>query len=171
MYVDTLNDIFFNAVARNLPRVSTFKQGGKWLETASQELYRQVAAVARSLQAWGLKRGDHLAILSENRPEWQIADFACLLLGIVDVPIYATLPADQIIYLLNNSEARAIFVSTHEQLQKVLQIRQQTKIEKIVLMEDSEHSEAIPFRSLIVNAPLGRDAALDTIGEASSPDD
>ncbi len=137
MKLETLNDIFFNAVAANLPRILTYKQGGQWKDISSQELYRQVTAVARALQAWGLGRGDHVAILSENRPEWQIADFACLLLGIVDVPIYATLPADQIIYLLNNSEARAIFVSTQEQLQKVLQIRQQTKIEKIVLMEDA----------------------------------
>ncbi|HTD21205.1 MAG TPA: long-chain fatty acid--CoA ligase [Terriglobales bacterium] len=171
MKLETLNDIFFNSVARNLPRVMTFKQGGQWINISSQELYRQVAGVARSLQAWGLGKGDHVAILSENRPEWPIADFACLLLGIVDVPIYATLPADQIVYLLNNSEARAIFVSTKEQLQKVLQIRAQTRIEKIVLMEDSEHSEAIPFRSLIANAPPERDPALDAIGEAIKPDD
>ncbi len=171
MKLETLNDIFFNVVASNLPRVLTYKQGGQWKDISSQELYRQVTAVARALQAWGLGRGDHVAILSENRPEWQIADFACLLLGIVDVPIYATLPADQIIYLLNNSEARAIFVSTQEQLQKVLQIRQQTKIEKIVLMEDAPQSEAVPFRSLIANAPAGRDAALDAIGHAIKPDD
>ncbi len=171
MKLETLNDIFFNVVASNLPRVLTYKQGGQWKDISSQELYRQVTAVARALQAWGLGRGDHVAILSENRPEWQIADFACLLLGIVDVPIYATLPADQIIYLLNNSEARAIFVSTQEQLQKVLQIRQQTKIEKIVLMEDGPQSEAVPFHSLIANAPRERDAALDAIGHAIKPDD
>ncbi len=171
MKLETLNDIFFNAVAANLPRILTYKQGGQWKDISSQELYRQVTAVARALQAWGLSRGDHVAILSENRPEWQIADFACLLLGIVDVPIYATLPADQIIYLLNNSEARAIFVSTQEQLQKVLQIRQQTKIEKIVLMEDGPQSEAVPFHSLIANAPRERDAALDAIGHAIKPDD
>src|SRR5215467_11666062 len=114
MKLETLNDIFYNSVARNLPRVMTFKQAGQWTDISSQELYRQVAGVARSLQSWGLKKGDHVAILSENRPEWQIADFACLMLGIVDVPIYATLPADQIVYLLTNSEARAVFVSTHD---------------------------------------------------------
>src|SRR5260370_41265184 len=79
-------------------------------------------------------------------------------------------PTNLISYRRNNSESRVNFVATHEQLEKVLQIRQQTKIEKIVLMEDSEHSEAIPFRSLIVNAPPGRDAALDAIGEAHKPD-
>src|SRR5689334_19086394 len=105
MKLETITDIFFNAVAYNLPRVMTYKQGGSWTDISSQELYRQVAGVARALQSWGFRKGDHVAILSENRPEWQIADFACLLLGVVDVPIYATLPADQIVYLLNNSEA------------------------------------------------------------------
>src|SRR5579859_622748 len=171
MKLETLNDIFFNSVNSNLPRVMTYRQGGRWLNISSQELYRQVSAVARALQSWGLGKGDHVAILSENRPEWQIADFACLLLGIVDVPIYATLPADQIIYLLNNSEARAIFVSTQEQLQKVLQIRQHTKIQKIVLMDDSSQGDAIPFRSLIANAPATRVPALDSIAQAIKPDD
>ncbi|HZR30014.1 MAG TPA: long-chain fatty acid--CoA ligase [Terriglobales bacterium] len=171
MKLETLNDIFFNSVAGNHSRVMTYRQGGRWLNISSQELYRQVTAVARALQSWGFGKGDHVAILSENRPEWQIADFACLLLGIVDVPIYATLPADQIIYLLNNSEARAIFVSTEEQLQKVLQVRSQTNIEKIVLMDDVPRTEAVSFRSLIANAPAGRDAGLDAIAQAIKPDD
>ena len=171
MKLETLNDIFFNSVTSNHPRVMTYRQEGRWLNISSQELYRQAAAVARALQSWGLGKGDHVAILSENRTEWQIADFACLLLGIVDVPIYATLPADQIIYLLNNSEARAIFVSTQEQLQKVLQVRSQTKIEKIVLMDDVPRSEAVSFHSLIANAPADRDAALDSIAQAITADD
>jgi long-chain acyl-CoA synthetase len=150
----------------------TYKQGGMWIDISSEELYRQVAAVARALQSWGFKKGDHVAILSENRPEWPITDFACLLLGIVDVPIYATLPADQIIYLLNNSEARAIFISTHEQLEKILHIQGQTTIEKIVLMDDAkEQSDIVSFRSLVADAPAGRDAALDAIGESIKPDD
>jgi long-chain acyl-CoA synthetase len=172
MKLETITDIFFNAVAYNLPRILTSKQGGKWIDISSAELYRQVAAVARALQSWGFRKGDHVAILSENRAEWQIADFACLLLGIVDVPIYATLPADQIVYLLNNSEARAIFVSTQEQLQKVLQVRQQTKIEKIILMDETKgQNEVVSFHSLIANAPPGRDAALDAIGQSIGPDD
>ena len=55
--------------------------------------------------------GDRVAILSENRPEWAIADYACLMCGIADVPIYPTLPAEQIAYILRDSGAVAIFVS------------------------------------------------------------
>src|SRR5262245_1073835 len=174
MKLETITDIFFNTLAYNLPRVMTCKQGGEWINISSQELYRQVAAVARALQSWGFKKGDHVAILSENRPDGQIDDFACLRLGIADVHTYSSLPAYPILYLLANSEDRAVFVSTHEQLQKVLQIRRQTKIEKIILMDDShskDQDDIISLRNLIANAPAGPDAALDAIGKSIKPDD
>ena len=171
MKLETLNDIFFNCVSRNHPRVMSYKRGQAWVDISSQEFYRQVAAVSRALQKWGLKKGDHVAILSENRPEWQIADFACLLLGIIDVPIYATLPADQIVYLLQDSGARAIFVSTREQLRKIEQIRPQTSLEKVVLMDDEPDSGAISFRSLLADAPDARDNAIDAFARAIKPDD
>ena len=75
--------------------------------------------------------GDRVAILSENRPEWTIADFASLLLGAVTVPIYATLTAEQTAYILQGFGARVVFVSSETQLQKVLSIRDQTALEKL----------------------------------------
>ena len=57
-------------------------------------------------------------ILSENRPEWAIADFACLTAGMADVPIYPTLPAEQMVHILNDSGAVVMFVSTPEQAAK-----------------------------------------------------
>ena len=91
-----------------------------------------------ALRKWGVGRGDRVAILSENRPEWTIADFASLLLGAVTVPIYATLTAEQTAYILRDSGARVIFVSSETQLQKVLSIRDQTLLEKIVVMDAAE---------------------------------
>ena len=76
---------------------------------------RGAAALARS----GLKRGDRAAILSENRAEWALADWACLCAGVVDVPIYSTLPAYQVAYILEDSGAALVFVSDAEQLEKV----------------------------------------------------
>ncbi|HYW06543.1 MAG TPA: long-chain fatty acid--CoA ligase, partial [Longimicrobium sp.] len=67
--------------------------------------------------------GDRVALLSENRPEWAIADYAITGMGAVDVPVYPTLPANQIAYILKDSGARAILVSTREQLAKILEIR------------------------------------------------
>ncbi|MDE2874792.1 MAG: long-chain fatty acid--CoA ligase [Gemmatimonadota bacterium] len=76
---------------------------------------RGAAALARS----GLKRGDRAAILSENRAEWALADWSCLCAGVVDVPIYSTLPAYQVAYILEDSGAALVFVSDAEQLEKV----------------------------------------------------
>ena len=76
---------------------------------------RGAAALARS----GLKRGDRAAILSENRIEWALADWSCLCAGVVDVPIYSTLPAYQVAYILEDSGAALVFVSDAEQLEKV----------------------------------------------------
>src|SRR6185312_1974471 len=104
-------------VERQHARVMLEQLGDEWVPISSDALRRRVAAVAGGLQKWGIGRGDRVAILSENRPEWTIADFASLLLGAVTVPIYATLTADQTAYILRDSGARVIFVSSEIQLQ------------------------------------------------------
>ena len=135
MSLRTLNDVFFAVVERQHPKVMLQQLGEEWVPISSDTLRRRVAAVAGALQRWGIGRGDRVAILSENRPEWTIADFASLLLGAVTVPIYATLTADQTAYILRDSGARVVFVSTDTQLQKVLSIRDQTALEKLVVMD------------------------------------
>src|SRR2546430_17416393 len=91
----TLNDIFFSAVDRDESRVMMRKPTAQWASLPSRDLYKQVVGLSRALLGRGLKRGDRVAILSENRPEWAIADFACLLLGVITVPIYTTLTEEQ----------------------------------------------------------------------------
>ncbi|MEO7362637.1 MAG: long-chain fatty acid--CoA ligase, partial [Gemmatimonadaceae bacterium] len=75
----------------------------------------------------GIKQGDRVGLLSENRPEWPIIDYACICSSLTDVPIYPTLPAEQIPYLLNDSGARALFVSTSEQARKISSVRSQAR--------------------------------------------
>jgi len=112
MEIKTLVDIFFTSIAHDMERHVLFKREKGWEVTSSRQLYGYVVALARVLKQWGINKGDRVAILSENRPEWMIADYACVTSGIVDVPIYATLTAQQTLYLLQNSRARVIFVST-----------------------------------------------------------
>ena len=112
MSLVTLNDIFFTAAERNLDQAMLYREAGKWLPISSSSLRRNVAATVQALQEWGIKKGDRVAILSENRPEWSIADFAILLLGAVTVPVYATLTPEQTAYTLSDSGATVIFVST-----------------------------------------------------------
>jgi len=144
--ISTINDIFFAAVARDLDRMMLYREAGKWLPVTSREFGLSVARTARALHAWGVRPGDRIAILSENRPEWPIADMASLLLGAVTVPLYTTLTAEQTAFVLNDAGCRAIFLSSDQQLHKVLSILPDTKIEKLVVMDAVEFvGDLAPF--------------------------
>src|SRR5579864_4383413 len=168
---NTINEIFFGIVDSNRDRVMTYKQTVKWIPIASRELYRDAVGVARTLANWGIQRGDRIAILSENRPEWALADFGAMLLGAVVVPIYTTLTAEQTAYLLKDSGARVIFLSTAEQLKKFLEIRHETQVEKAVIMDYVGITEAIPMHRLMHEGPLTRDPDLDARAKSIGPGD
>jgi long-chain acyl-CoA synthetase len=120
--VSTLVELFFDAVDRHGERPAL--QHLSTPTTLTNISYREVAALAKrvaaALEARGLVRGDRAAILAENRPEWSIADWGCLCAGVLDVPIYTTLTAPQVGYLLEDSGAKLVFASTPEQADKAL---------------------------------------------------
>jgi long-chain acyl-CoA synthetase len=171
MEAKTLVDVFFASVGYNLDHHVTYKSGGNWKSISSRQYYGYVAGVSRALQQWGIQRGDRVAILSENRPEWMIIDFACVTSGIIDVPVYTTLTAEQTLYLLQNSGARAIFVSNLEQLRKIQSIQKQTKLEKIVAMDDVQEPDVIPLWSILKSASLEVDTVFDEKARTVQPDD
>ncbi|CAN5639268.1 hypothetical protein BH23GEM1_BH23GEM1_02490 [soil metagenome] len=119
----TLNELFFTALERDLPDALRFKRGASWIPISHPELVARVRRAARGLRSLGASAGDRVALLSENRPEWAIADYACLTARLIDVPVYPTLPAEQVIHVLRDSGAIAIFVSTTEQAGKIEAIR------------------------------------------------
>ena len=189
MSIATLNDIFFAAVARKLERAMLHREAGAWLPVSSQEFGRSTVRTARALREWGIRKGDRVAILSENRPEWPIADMATLLLGAVTVPLYTTLTPEQTAFVLSDSGCRAIFVSSELLLRKVLSIVSQTKIEKVVVMDRVElasHASSTPAGSVVRMADLGNpqsesqseskteseiDPAIEAQARAIRPDD
>ena len=126
MTLHTLNDILPTVCKNARERVMLQRQISGWVPLSSAQIYRSTVGVARALESWGIGQGDRVAILSENRPEWTITDFAVLAIGAVTVPIYSTLTSEQTSYILNDSGARAIAVSSRSQLEKVLTIRQHT---------------------------------------------
>ncbi len=120
----TINQLFFEAIERfDRPDALQFKAAGKYHPISHREIAERVRRVAFGLRASGVARGDRVAILSENRPEWAIADYACLTSGLTDVPIYPTLPSEQIAYILKDAGAVAVFVSTAAQAAKISEIR------------------------------------------------
>lgn len=171
METRTLADIFFASVGHDLEQHVMFKRGDRWQSISSRKYYGYVVGIAHALKQWGLSRGDRVAILSENRPEWMIADFACVCSGLADVPIYSTLTADQTAYLLRHSGARVAFVSTEEQLRKVQAIQSQTSVEKIVVMDDGRDVNVVRMWPILEQASQARDAEFDAQAHQTQPDD
>ncbi|HYP28644.1 MAG TPA: long-chain fatty acid--CoA ligase [Blastocatellia bacterium] len=108
----TLNELFNRAVERYRgSEFLRFRQGDGWRSLSYGDVARRVRELALGLYGLGFRRGDKLALWSENRPEWNLADLSSLAIGAVDVPIYSTQARAQVEYILINSGARAIFVS------------------------------------------------------------
>jgi long-chain acyl-CoA synthetase len=156
----TLTQLFVEAVdSHDLPKALQVKVGGVYQPISHRTLAERVRHVAFGLRALGVARADRVAILSENRPEWAIADYACLMAGMTDVPIYPTLPAEQIAYILRDSAVVAIFVSTAEQSAKIAEIREQLPaLKHVITFEDA----MVPGSTLTMAAVEARGAAAMT---------
>lgn len=172
IHPETLNDVFSAIVERALPQTMMSRVDAQWVPISAQQLHQSVMSTARALRDWGIEKGNRVAILSENRPEWAIADFASLQLGAVVVPIYATLNAQQVAYILSDSGAKVVFVSTEEALSKVLQVKNQTALEQIVVMDQLEGSGAVPMCLVTSKSPPTRDdPEIAALAQSVTPDD
>jgi long-chain acyl-CoA synthetase len=121
----TLTQLFFTAVDRHagLPAAFRSKVSGAWVPISHRAAAERVQAIALGLRELGVRPGDRVALISENRPEWALTDYACLVARAADVPIYPTLTTKQTEYILRDSEAVAVFCSTAAQLAKVLEVK------------------------------------------------
>src|SRR5258706_2692789 len=108
----TLAAFCLEAIARhNKPDAVSEKRGDEWVRISGEEFVRRVRHIALGLSDLGIHPGDRVALISENRPEWSIADLALLSIGAVTVPIYTTQAVDQIQFILTDSGARALMIS------------------------------------------------------------
>ncbi|HVB40005.1 MAG TPA: long-chain fatty acid--CoA ligase [Terriglobales bacterium] len=120
--LNSLNDLLLWAREDGAAPRLGWKANGAWTTMTAAELYRRARALASALAAGGVAPGERVAILSESRPEWLIADFGCLAAGVIDVPIYPTLTAAQISHILGDSGACGVFASSREQVAKLCEI-------------------------------------------------
>lgn len=168
----TLNEIFFGAMDRNASRPVAMrsKQADRWVDISFAETLERVRCIAAGLRELGVKPGSNVAILSENRPEWAMVDFACLTTRCADVPIYPTLPAGQVSYILRDSGAVAIFVSSRQQLEKILAIRNPDvtpALRHIIAMDaDASGPGVMPFGDLLQRGKAALDKYPDWRTEA-----
>jgi long-chain acyl-CoA synthetase len=121
----TLSQLFLDAVAKHdKPDALQVKVQGTYRPIASRELADRVRRVALGLSDLGVAPGDRVAIFSENRPEWAIADYACVTSCVTDVPLYPNLPPEQAAYILKDAGAVALFVSDVAQAAKIVAVRE-----------------------------------------------
>jgi long-chain acyl-CoA synthetase len=130
----TLCEIFYHSVETyQKPVHLRFKKDGAWQDISSEEYRRAVEELSMGLRAMGVEKGDRVALLSENRPEWAFVDLATLCAAAADVPIYPSLPAAQALYILNDSQSKVLFVSNATQAKKIAEVRgQATHLQHVI---------------------------------------
>jgi long-chain acyl-CoA synthetase len=184
--VKTINDAFLQIGGRGDKVVWRWldpnAEGvGEWKPISSAEVYGRVRALAARLVAWGVVKGDRVALLSENRGEWAVTDFAALALGAVDVPLYTTLTAEQVGEMLRDCGAKVVVASSWEQVEKLRAAGELPALERVVVMDGpspqmpgAEHSIAVEsFAELIKGATAmqARDAEFDAQARMVQPED
>jgi len=135
--VSTVLILFCQQVAKYGDRVALRKKTlGRWQEISWREYGQRVREVASGLVALGLRRGECVSIIAENRPEWLYSDLGIMAAGGVTVGVYTTSSPEQCAYILNHSEARFHIVEDEEQLDKVLQVRGRLPLlERIIVID------------------------------------
>lgn len=118
-----------------------YKSQNQWVGISYKELREKVRNFAMGLLSLGLKRGDMIGILSENRPEWAMVDLAILSIGGIDVPMYPSSTANTIEYIMNDSECKAVIVSNKLQLTKVQKIQSNVKSLKYIIIFNEKDAE------------------------------
>lgn len=91
-----------------------FKESGQWKDWKVEEVISTARMLAKALLVAGLKKDDKVGLISANRPEWNLVDYACQYIGAVSVPIYPTLTEDDIAYIFNDAEVKMVFASNEE---------------------------------------------------------
>jgi long-chain acyl-CoA synthetase len=120
----TLVDVFVRGLEINRDRkaLTARRDDGAWTSLTAGQTADRVRSISNALMSGDLEPGDHVAILSNTRLEWALADWACIMSGLVVVTVYPTLPADQVLYILKDSRSKVVFVEDGDQLAKVLQV-------------------------------------------------
>ncbi|MDP8223293.1 MAG: long-chain fatty acid--CoA ligase [Candidatus Lernaella stagnicola] len=150
------------------------KIGGTWTDITWRELEEKSLAVAAGLLHLGMRKRSVAAILSHNRPDWAYVDFGCQMADVISAPIYPTNTADQVAYILRNSESEIVFLEDEAQLAKVEKSRDQLPtLRKAIITDGGEDGDFVMRLDTLMN--LGRQhmdrAAIDARWQAIDPEE
>ena len=170
--------LVLDAVTRhNKEDALNHREDGKWINIPAATFVERVKNVALGLASLGVRPGDRIALLSENRPEWSVSDLAILSLGAINVPIYTTQALDQVDYILSDSGARALFISNRRLYKHIQPVLAKRPLEHLIVFdsdvaEDVEHG--ISLEALEHNGQelaQQRPGAFDAYLQAVRPED
>src|SRR6266550_8812669 len=136
----TLTEVY-QRVARAHPKTNTlnYKRNDEWHSISAAEMLSQARRIALGLYSLGVRQGDRVALLSESRVEWVLADQGCIFAGAVGVPIYPTLTPSQAAYILKDSGARVMFVSDRAKFDEIETVLAECPaLEHVVLFESDK---------------------------------
>jgi long-chain acyl-CoA synthetase len=163
---DTIYTLIRDAARRfNMPVALAGKRDGQWRPISHERMMERVRHISLGLDSLGVRRGDRVAILSESRPEWTLVDLGTLGVGAALVPIYPTLTADQISYIVEDSGAKTLVVSSAKLFDKIAPL-----LPNLPAIENVVSIETLPADDNRPVTPLER---LEEIGERrdrESPD-
>ncbi|HEX2059051.1 MAG TPA: long-chain fatty acid--CoA ligase [Actinomycetota bacterium] len=177
MPVETLIERFQERIAAHPDSVALkYKSGGAWKDITWREYGDRVRRAGKALMAQGLKHGDKMSLLSLNRPEWHVADIACLSIGAATAPIYVTNSPEQVAYVIGHSESKVAVVENADQLQKVLKMRSDLPdLEKVVVIEgyqgDADPDLVMTWDDFLAAGDKLADADFDQARRTVKPED
>lgn len=144
---DTLSQVLLNTLKTYpKPDLMLYKKEGRYVPISTEEFGRHVRNFCLGLRDLGIERGDKVVILSENRPEWVMTDMANLCLGAITVPIYTSLVPEQVKYIIQDSDAKAVIVSNEEQWKKVEEVKADLdKVKSYIIFAEEAPSGILTF--------------------------
>jgi len=173
--IATINDLFIRIAAAANPRAVLWQdEFSQWHPISSDQMYQRVRALATAFLRFGAQKGDRIAIISENRWEWAVTDFAALAIGAADVPLYPTLTGEQIAEQVRDADCRIAVVSSRQQFDKLQSVRAQTQLQQIIMMDSPAPDGAVAMSGLLAEADaLGaqRDPVFDALLRSVEPGD
>jgi len=170
----TINSVFQRSVIDNRDRVAfIICRAGCREDITYERLAEMVRGLAMGLRALGIKKGETVALISGNRPEWAVADLGIVHAGAVTVALFPTLPAGQVRYALEDSGASVVIVSDECQLKKVEPWAEAAPSRKVIIMDDITGGRPglIAFDEVIEKGLKGSQAEFDTLWHGVSPSD
>jgi long-chain acyl-CoA synthetase len=180
-HFETISELYLYLAQVRRPSVEKpafhYNDGERYVSVSFDEFKNRVESFGMGLRALGTERESIVAILAENRPEWIFADFATIGVGAADAPLYPSLTADTVEFVLRDSEAVGIVVSNKHQLDKVAAMKKKPKRLKFVVTMNDEDAEGEDVYSFSDVCRMGERAlsenpdAFEELAAMASPDD